>query len=99
MLVGICPEDRIPLAASTSRRKGVTIKLSRRMKHVYPRTIALVERGMVDLQQIITHHYPLEQTAAAFEHLAQADTDALKIIIPTKVGRNMAGRTQVRVLT
>jgi L-iditol 2-dehydrogenase len=81
VLVGICPEDRIPLAASASRRKGVTIKLSRRMKHVYPRTIALVERGMVDLQQIITHHYPLEQTAKAFEHLAQADTDALKIII------------------
>src|SRR5258708_1400234 len=26
VLVGICPEDRIPLAASTSRRKGVTIK-------------------------------------------------------------------------
>jgi L-iditol 2-dehydrogenase len=81
VLVGICPEDRIPLAASTSRRKGVTIKLSRRMKHVYPRTIALVQRGMVDLQQIISHHYPLAQTAEAFDHLAGADTDALKIII------------------
>ncbi|HLZ28242.1 MAG TPA: alcohol dehydrogenase catalytic domain-containing protein [Chloroflexota bacterium] len=81
VLVGICPEDRIPLAASTSRRKGVTIKLSRRMKHVYPRTIALVQRGMVDLHQIISHHYPLAQTPEAFEHLARAETDALKVII------------------
>jgi L-iditol 2-dehydrogenase len=81
VLVGICAEDRIPLAAGASRRKGVTIKLSRRMKHVYPRTLALVARGMVDLQQLITHHYPLAQTADAFEHIAQPTTDALKIVI------------------
>jgi Zinc-binding dehydrogenase len=53
VIVGICPDDGIPLTATAPRRKGVTIKLSRRMKHVYPRTIALVEHGLIDLEQII----------------------------------------------
>jgi L-iditol 2-dehydrogenase len=81
VIVGICPDDRIPLTASAPRRKGVTIKLSRRMKHVYPRTIALVEHGLVDLDEIISHRYPLARTAEAFEHLTQPATDALKIMV------------------
>jgi L-iditol 2-dehydrogenase len=81
VIVGICPDDRIPLTATAPRRKGVTIKLSRRMKHVYPRTIALVEHGLVDLDQIISHHYPLDRTAEAFERLTEPATDALKIIV------------------
>jgi L-iditol 2-dehydrogenase len=81
VIVGICPDDRIPLTATAPRRKGVTIKLSRRMKHVYPRTIALVEHGLVDLEQIISHRYPLARTAEAFEHLTRPATNALKIVV------------------
>jgi L-iditol 2-dehydrogenase len=81
VLVGICPEDRIPLTASAPRRKGLTIKLCRRMKHVYPRAMALVQRGLVDLEQIVSHRYPLDRSAEAFEHLLRAPTDALKIVV------------------
>jgi L-iditol 2-dehydrogenase len=81
VIVGICPDDRIPLTATAPRRKGLTIKLSRRMKHVYPRTIALVEHGLVDLEQIISHRYPLARTAEAFQHLTKPATDALKIVV------------------
>ena len=81
VVVGICPDDRIALTATAPRRKGVTIKLCRRMKHVYPRTIALVERGLVDLDQIISHRYPLARTADAFAHLTEPATDALKVIV------------------
>jgi L-iditol 2-dehydrogenase len=81
VIVGICADDRIPLTATAPRRKGVTIKLSRRMKHVYPRAIALVEHGLVDLERIISHRYPLAHTAEAFEHIADLETDALKVIV------------------
>ncbi|HEY0583529.1 MAG TPA: alcohol dehydrogenase catalytic domain-containing protein [Chloroflexota bacterium] len=81
VIVGICPDDRIPLTATAPRRKGLTIKLSRRMKHVYPRTVALVEHGLVDLEQIISHHYPLARAAEAFEHLTRPATDALKVVV------------------
>ena len=43
VLVGIPGDDHVALKASTARRKGLTIVLSRRMKHVYPRAIRLAE--------------------------------------------------------
>ena len=35
---------------STARRAGLTIKMVRRMKHTYPRCIAIAEKGLVDLR-------------------------------------------------
>jgi hypothetical protein len=66
ILVGIPGEDRTSFTASTARRKGLTIKLSRRMKHTYPRAIRLVESGRVDVRSLVTHRFPLEQVAEAF---------------------------------
>jgi L-iditol 2-dehydrogenase len=33
-----------------ARRKGLAIKLSRRMKHTYPRAIQLAASGKIDLR-------------------------------------------------
>jgi L-iditol 2-dehydrogenase len=81
VVVGIFPEDRIPLTSSAPRRKGITIKLVRRMKHVYPRAIALVEHGQVDLESLVSHRYPLDAAPAAFEHLTGERSDAVKIMV------------------
>ncbi|MBN1453132.1 MAG: hypothetical protein JW963_19110, partial [Anaerolineales bacterium] len=72
-------EDRTSFTASESRRKGLTIKLVRRMKHTYPRAIELVSKGLVDVRSLVTHRFPLEQTAEAFR-VAQR-REGLKIII------------------
>jgi len=66
VLIGIPPEDRLVMTHHLVRRKGLTIKLDRRMKMTYPRAIALVERGLVDLSPIVTHRFPLEQGDVAF---------------------------------
>src|SRR6185503_3808697 len=66
ILVGIPGEDRTSFSASVARRKGLTIKLSRRMKHTYPRAIRLVESGQVDVCSLVTHRLPLENIADAF---------------------------------
>jgi len=66
ILTGIPADDRITLPAGVMRRKGLTLKLVRRMKHTYPRAIALVSSGLVDVRSLVTHHFPLEQTAEAF---------------------------------
>jgi L-iditol 2-dehydrogenase len=81
VVVGIFPDDRIPLTSSAPRRKGITIKLVRRMKHVYSRAIALVEHGQVDLESIVSHRYSLDAAPAAFEHLAGGRSDAVKIMV------------------
>ncbi|MDI9548173.1 MAG: alcohol dehydrogenase catalytic domain-containing protein [Chloroflexota bacterium] len=81
VLVGIPSDDNLQLTHSTARRKGLTIRMSRRMKHVYPRAIKLVETGMVNLDSLISHRFPLEKTPEAFAlNDAYAD-NVVKIII------------------
>ena len=65
-MVGIPSKDRLEMKHSTARRKGLTIVLSRRMKHVYPRAIQLTERGRVDLNGLVSHRFPLKRAAEAF---------------------------------
>ena len=52
VVVGICADNRTAFTATPARRKGLTVKISRRMKPVYPRTIALAAHGMVDLRDL-----------------------------------------------
>jgi L-iditol 2-dehydrogenase len=79
ILVGIPPDDQTSFTASTARRKGLTLKLVRRMKFSYPRSIRLVENGKVDLRSLVTHVYSLEQAAEAFTVAARRE--GLKVII------------------
>ena len=64
VLAGIPGDDSIRLPASNSRRKGLTIAMSRRMNDTYPRAIALAETGKIDLG-IVSHQFPLAQAADA----------------------------------
>ncbi len=79
VLAGIPDGDKTSFSASTARRKGLTIKLVRRMKHTYPRAIELVSKGLVDVRSIVTHRFPLEQAAEAFRVAERRE--GLKIII------------------
>jgi L-iditol 2-dehydrogenase len=79
ILAGIPADDRTTFQASVARRKGLTIKLVRRMKFTYPRAIQLVESGQVDVHSIVSEHFPLEEAQAAFA-LAER-REGLKIII------------------
>jgi L-iditol 2-dehydrogenase len=81
VVVGICSEDRMPFRSTPTRRKGLTIKVSRRMPHVYPRIMALSSRHMVDHDILITHTFPLEQGAEAFRILDRYEDGAGKVVI------------------
>jgi len=79
ILVGIPDDDKTSFIASVARRKGLTIKLVRRMKHTYPRAIDLVSKGLVDVRSLVTHRFALEQASEAF-HVAER-REGLKVII------------------
>ncbi len=66
-LVGIPADDRLTMAASPARRKGLTLRFCRRMKHTYPRAIRLVEAGKIDVHSLVSHRFPLAHAAEAFE--------------------------------
>jgi L-iditol 2-dehydrogenase len=67
VLVGIPDDDTTTFRASTARRKGLTMLLSRRMGDVYPRAIDMVERGVIDVDSIVTHRFGLTEVGEAFE--------------------------------
>ena len=79
VLAGIPDDDKTSFSASTARRKGLTIKLVRRMKHTYPRAIELVSKGLVDVRSLVTHRFPLEQASEGFRVAERRE--GLKIMI------------------
>jgi len=79
VLAGIPADDQTTFTASIARRKGLTIKLVRRMKHAYPRAIDLVSKGLVDVRSLITHRFPFERALDAFQTARRRD--GLKVIV------------------
>jgi L-iditol 2-dehydrogenase len=79
LLVGIPADDRTSFQASVARRKGLTIKLVRRMNFTYPRAIHLVETRKVDVRSLVSHQFPLEQAQEAFRMAARRV--GLKVIV------------------
>jgi L-iditol 2-dehydrogenase len=79
ILAGIPDGDRTSFSASTARRKGLTIKLVRRMKHTYPRAIELVAKGLVDVRSLVTHRFSLHEAREAFRVAERRE--GLKVII------------------
>ena len=85
VLVGIPGDDNFQLTHSTARRKGLTIRMSRRMKHVYPRAIKLAQSGAVNLNSLISHRFPLEKTPEAFAINEVYQDGVVKVIIDVDV--------------
>ncbi|WP_127571838.1 zinc-dependent alcohol dehydrogenase [Georgenia faecalis] len=78
-LVGIPDGDRSSFPAALARRKGVTLVMVRRMKEMYPRTIALVASGKVDVRSLVTDRFPLAEAATAFQQAAARE--GLKVVV------------------
>lgn len=81
VLVGIPGNNRLEMNHATARRKGLTIVMSRRMKHVYPRAIQLVSSGTVNVKALISHRFPLAQAPAAFALNDAYQDQVVKVII------------------
>jgi L-iditol 2-dehydrogenase len=87
-LAGIPDDDRTSFPAALARRKGLTIAMVRRMKDVYPRAIGLVARGVIELDWLVSHCFPLAETPTAFAGAARRE--GLKTVI--EVGPIADGR-------
>jgi L-iditol 2-dehydrogenase len=81
MAVGIDEDDRLVVRHSNARRKGITVRMVRRMKHAYGRAIRLVEQGDFDLAALVTHRFPLDQAPRAFALNANYDDGVVKAMI------------------
>lgn len=84
VIVGIPAEDFMTVRASSARRKGLSIKMSRRMKHTYAASIDLVVHGKVTLEALATHRFGLAQTQDAFETASMYRDGVIRaMVLPT----------------
>lgn len=79
ILIGIPEDDRTGFSASIARRKALTIRLVRRMKHTYPRAIHMVKSGGVDVRSLVTHRFGLSDFQKAFD--VASKREGIKVII------------------
>jgi L-iditol 2-dehydrogenase len=79
VVVGIPAVDSTQFTASVARRKGLTIKIARRMNRVYPRAIRLAESGQVDLGSVVTANLPLAEFDRAFRIASRRE--GLKVVV------------------
>jgi L-iditol 2-dehydrogenase len=81
ILVGIPTESKMALPAAPARRKGLTVKFARRMKHTYARAIPLVATGRVKVTDLISHRFPLAQADKAFALNAGYQDEVVKVVV------------------
>ncbi len=81
VLAGIPGNDRLTLKHSTARRKGLTLRLVRRMQHTYPTAVELAASGDVPLDELVSHRFALEDTAEAFAVNARYDEGVHKVMV------------------
>jgi L-iditol 2-dehydrogenase len=81
IMIGIPREDVAIFPAHAVRRKGLTIKYVRRMKHTYPRAIAMVQDGLIDVASLVTHRFSLERAAEAYQLVSSREDGVLKAMI------------------
>jgi L-iditol 2-dehydrogenase len=74
VLLGIPPDDRTAFTASVARRKGLTLRLSRRSTpDTFRRAVALAASHSIDLAGLVTLRVPLTEGSRAFEALVRRD--------------------------
>jgi L-iditol 2-dehydrogenase len=91
VVVGIPPTDTATLAASTARRKELTVRFARRMNATYPEAIRLAVSGAVDIRSIVTDACPLDAFAQAFDR-ASARAGLKVVIRPSSAVERVDGR-------
>ena len=65
ILVGVGP-DRVEIPLTSLRRRELTVTSTFRYAHVYPTAISLVDRGLIDLDGLVTDRYDLADCERAF---------------------------------
>ena len=81
ILTGIPRFDRVSLAIDKMRRKEITIVNIRRQNEFTQKSVDLIASGEVEVDFMVTHHFPFERTQDAFELVAGYRDGVIKAVI------------------
>lgn len=83
-LVGISAQEEISYNFAQIMDKEATIKSVFRYKNIYPKAIAAVSSGAIEVRDIVTHEFDLEHIQEAYEEAVNNKTDLVKAVIKVK---------------
>jgi D-xylulose reductase len=75
------PGAPVPIDIVAAQVKEARMETVFRYAHVYPRAIALLGSGKINLDPLITDRYPFEQGVEAFVYAAAPRPESMKIVI------------------
>ncbi len=81
VIVGMSPEEEVPVNISHVIDKEIDIRGVFRYHHTYPAAIEMLSTGGIDIEKIITDEYGLDETSEAFEKAIHDKTNTLKLIV------------------
>lgn len=81
VIVGIPEEDIYRFNATIARRRELTVRFARRSRNATRRSIDLAASGKIDVASYVTHTFPLEKAAEAFELAHEKRDGALRVVI------------------
>ena len=83
-MVGLAAQEEISYNFAQIMAKEAQIKSVFRYRNIYPKAIAAVSSGAIDVKGIVTHEYELSQIQEAFEEAVTNKTDLVKAVIRIK---------------
>lgn len=83
-LVGISAKEEITYNFAQIMDKEATIKSVFRYRNIYPKAIAAVSSGAINVKGIVTHEFDLEHIQEAYDEAVNNKTDIVKAVIKVK---------------
>lgn len=83
-LVGISTEPELPYNFAQVMDKELTIKSVFRYRNIYPKAIAAVASGAIDVKKIVTHEFDFDHIQEAYMEAVNNKTDLVKAVIKVR---------------
>lgn len=83
-LVGVSAKEEITYNFAQIMDKEATIKSVFRYRNIYPKAIAAVSSGAINVKGIVTHEFDLEHIQDAYDEAVNNKTDLVKAVIKVK---------------
>ena len=81
MIIGIPEFDRWSFSSEKARRKEVSFIHVRRQNNCVEEVLEMMEKGRVDASRMVTHRFPLEKSAEAFDMVSHYRDGVMKAMI------------------
>ena len=84
VLVGIAAQEEISYNFAQVMDKELTIKSVFRYKNIFPKAIAAVGSGAIDVTSIVTHEFALDDIQKAYDEAVNNKENLVKAVIKIK---------------